>query len=152
MKDMKWIKIDRDKNGFATEECLDKIFNNLPCAVCSQTKGGYKYYNFVNEYLDMCHNRKDIRTKTGYTHYLPVPKLESMSNIKDLIKEKLNQLSKEDLVDALADVCAIYVSANITTQLSSANNIQQCINNVQTNLQQVDNVLTQRLNINFKKL
>lgn len=75
-----------------------------------------------------------------------------MSNIKDLIKEKLNQLSKEDLVDTLADVCAIYVSVNITTQLSNANNIQQCINNVQTNLQQVDNVLTQKLNINFKKL
>ena len=75
-----------------------------------------------------------------------------MSNVKDLIKEKLNQLSKEELVDALADVCAIYVTANITTKLSSANCIQQCINNVQTNLQQVDNVLTQRLNINFRKL
>ena len=75
-----------------------------------------------------------------------------MSNIKDLIKEKLNQLSKEELVDALADVCAIYVSANITTQISNANCLQQCVNNVQTNLQQVDNVLTQRLNINFKKL
>lgn len=74
-----------------------------------------------------------------------------MSNIKDLIKDKLNQLSKEELVDALAEVCAIYVSANITTQLSNANCIQQCVNNVQTNLQQVDNVLTQRLNINFKK-
>ena len=75
-----------------------------------------------------------------------------MSNIKDLIKGKLNQLSKEELVDVLADVCTIYVSANITTQLSSANCIQQCINNVQTNLQQVDNVLTQRLNNNFQKL
>ena len=75
-----------------------------------------------------------------------------MSNVKDLIKEKLNQLSKEELVDALADICAIYVTVNITTQLSSANCIQQCVNNVQTNLQQVDNVLTQRLNINFRKL
>ena len=75
-----------------------------------------------------------------------------MSNIKELIKEKLNQLSKEELIDAFADVCAIYVSANITTQLSSANCIQQCVNNVQTNLQQVDNILTQKLNINFKKL
>ena len=73
-------------------------------------------------------------------------------DIKELIKGKLNQLSKEELVDALADVCTIYVSANITTQLSSANCIQHCINNVQTNLQQVDNVLTQRLNINFRKL
>ena len=75
-----------------------------------------------------------------------------MSNIKDLIKGKLNQLSKEELVDVLADVCTIYISANITTQLSSANCMQQCVNNVQTNLQQVDNVLTQRLNINFRKL
>lgn len=75
-----------------------------------------------------------------------------MSNVKDLIKERLNQLSKEELVDALADVCDIYVTANINTQLSNANCMQQCVNNVQTNLQQVDNVLTQRLNINFKKL
>lgn len=73
---MTWIKIDRDENGFATEECLDKIFNNLPCAVCLQTEGGYKYYNFVNKYLDMCHNREDIRTNTGYTHYLPIPILK----------------------------------------------------------------------------
>ena len=73
-------------------------------------------------------------------------------DIKELIKERLNQLSKEELVDILADVCSIYVSANITTQLSSANCIQQCVNNMQTNLQQVNNVLTQRLNINFKKL
>ena len=71
-------------------------------------------------------------------------------DIKELIKERLNQLSKEELVAILADVCSIYVSANITTQLSSANCIQQCINNVQTNLQQVDNVLTQRLGIKFQ--
>lgn len=75
-----------------------------------------------------------------------------MSNIKELIKERLNQLTKEELVDALADVCTIYVSANITTQLSSANCIQQCVNNMQTNIQQVDNMLMQMLNINFKKL
>ena len=42
---MTWIKIDRNGDGFATEECLDSIFNNLPCVVCSQTEGGYKYYN-----------------------------------------------------------------------------------------------------------
>ena len=75
-----------------------------------------------------------------------------MSNIKELIKERLNQLTKEELVDTLADVCSIYITANITTQLSGANCILQCVNNVQTNLQQVNNVLKQRLNINFKKL
>lgn len=73
---MEWIKIERDKDGFATEECLAVMFNNLPCAVCSQTKGGYKYYNMVGEYSDMFHNREYIRTNTGYTHYLPIPTLE----------------------------------------------------------------------------
>ena len=71
-------------------------------------------------------------------------------DIKELIKEKLNQLNKEELVDVLADVCAIYVSANITTQLSSANCIQQCVNNVQTNFQEVDNIITQKINANIK--
>ena len=75
-----------------------------------------------------------------------------MSTIKDLIKEKLNQLSKEELVDTLADVCAIYVTANITTQLSGVNCIQQCVNNIQTKLQQIDNEMTQKLNINIKNI
>ena len=56
-KVMQWLPIDRNENGFATEECLDRIFNNLPCAVCSQTEGVYKYYNMVGEYFDMMHNR-----------------------------------------------------------------------------------------------
>lgn len=73
---LQWLPIDRDENGFATEECLDKIFSNLPCAVCSQTEGGYKYYNMVGECFDMMHNREDIRINTTYTHYLPIPKLE----------------------------------------------------------------------------
>lgn len=36
---MKWLPIDRDENGFATEECLDRIFNNLPCAVAINNYG-----------------------------------------------------------------------------------------------------------------
>ena len=71
-------------------------------------------------------------------------------NIKELIKERLNQLSKEELVDILADVCSIYITANITTQLSSANCIQQCVNNVQTNFQEVDNIITQKINSNIR--
>lgn len=73
---MKWLPIYRNENGIATDECLDDIFNNLPCAVCSQTEGGYKYYNMAGEYFDMLHNREDLRTNTGYTHYLQIPKLE----------------------------------------------------------------------------
>lgn len=73
---LQWLPIDRDENGYATEECLDRIFNNLPCVVCSQTEVGYKYYNMAGEYFDMNHNREDLRTNTGYTHYLSIPKLE----------------------------------------------------------------------------
>ena len=73
---MTWTKIDRDENGIATDDCLEKIFKNFPCVVCSHTEGGYKYYNFVNESIDMCHNREDLRTNTGYTHYLLIPKLD----------------------------------------------------------------------------
>ena len=41
-------------------------------------------------------------------------------DIKELIKEKLNQLSKEELVDVLADVCTIYVSAIGYTNLPAS--------------------------------
>jgi hypothetical protein len=35
-----------------------------------------EYYNMVGKYFDMMHNREDLRTNTGYTHYLQIPKLE----------------------------------------------------------------------------
>ena len=73
-----WIEIKRDESGNATEECLNDIFNNLPVVVCCLIgKDRSKlYYNMVGKYLDMQHNREDIRTNTGYTHYLPIPKLK----------------------------------------------------------------------------
>ena len=73
---MKWLPIDRDENGFATEECMDSIFNNLPCVVCHHTERGFKYYHMVGENLDMLHNLWDIQKDNTYTHYLPIPKLE----------------------------------------------------------------------------
>lgn len=36
--------------------------------------------------------------------------------------------------------------------MSSANHIQQCVNSIQTNFQEVDNFITQRINANFIKL
>ena len=75
-----------------------------------------------------------------------------MERIKNDIRNKLNELSKEQLVDAIADLCCSFIFASAIDGLTISNRIQQCINNVQTNLQQVDNVLTQRLNINLKKL
>lgn len=34
--------------------------------------------------------------------------------------------------------------------MSSANCIQQCVNNIQTNIQEVDNIITQKINANIK--
>lgn len=73
---LQWLPIDRDENGYTTEECLDRIFNNLPCVVCSQTEGGYKYYNMVGKYLDMQHNRNDIKTNINYKYYLKIKKFD----------------------------------------------------------------------------
>lgn len=72
---MKWIKIDRDENGFATEECLDKIFRNLPCVVCLQING-YNSYDLIKKNCNVKTCRENIKNHTIYTHYLPIPKLE----------------------------------------------------------------------------
>ena len=73
---MTWIKIDRDENGFATEECLDKIFQNLPIVLHhNKMGGGYDVLNPQNESLKL-YLRKLMKTSNTYTHYLPIPKLE----------------------------------------------------------------------------
>lgn len=42
--------------------------------------------------------------------------------IKDLLKEKMNTLSKEELVDFASDIASAYVTANLTNSMHS--NIQ----------------------------
>lgn len=73
---MKWLPIDRDENGFVTEECLDKIFNNLP-VVLRHTKmgGGYDVLNPKNEILKQSF-RDILKSNQNYTHYFLIPKLE----------------------------------------------------------------------------
>lgn len=74
----KWIEIKRDKLGKATEECLNDIFNNLPVVVCYFIgKDRSKlYYNMVGKYLDMQHNRNDIKTNINYKYYLKIKKFD----------------------------------------------------------------------------
>ena len=74
----KWIEIKRDKLGNATEECLNDIFNNLPVVVCYFIgKDRSKlYYNMVGKYLDMQHNRNDIKTNINYKYYLKIKKFD----------------------------------------------------------------------------
>lgn len=72
---MTWIKIDRDENGFATEACLDKMFQNLPIVLHhNKMGGGYDILNPQNQQTkDFFRNR--LRESNVYTHYLPIPKL-----------------------------------------------------------------------------
>lgn len=73
-------------------------------------------------------------------------------NIKQTIKDKLKDCDKEVLIDIIAEICSIYVNARILFDMSNANHIQQCVNNVQTNYQKVDDFITQKINTNFRKL
>lgn len=73
-------------------------------------------------------------------------------DIKETLKDKLKDCDKEVLIDIIAEVCSLYVNARVFSDMSSANCIQQCVNNIQTNFQEVDNFITQRINANFRKL
>lgn len=55
-----------------------------------------------------------------------------MAEIKDLLRERLQELSKEELIDILADMASVYVRASVLGRMSGANCIQQCVNIVQT--------------------
>lgn len=64
-----------------------------------------------------------------------------MAEIKDLLRERLQELSKEELIDIIADIASVYVRASVLGRMSGANCIQQCVNNVQT-----ENLNEQKIN------
>lgn len=64
-----------------------------------------------------------------------------MTEIKDLLRERLQELSKEELIDIIADIVSVYVRASVLSRMSSANCIQQCVNNLQT-----ENLNEQKIN------
>lgn len=72
---MTWIKIDRDENGFATEECLDMMYKAIPFVVATRIQHQFVYHLIKNErdfivYKEIIYSGRDV------THYLPTPKLE----------------------------------------------------------------------------
>ena len=70
---MTWIKIDRDENGFATEECLDKMFKAIPFVYV----GTGNIYVAVGDESDFNVYLESFKTSNfDVTHYLPTPKLE----------------------------------------------------------------------------
>lgn len=69
-----------------------------------------------------------------------------MAEIKDLLRERLQELSREELIDILVDIASVYVRASVLSRMSSANCIQQCVNNVQTNVRKTENLNEQKIN------
>lgn len=69
-----------------------------------------------------------------------------MAEIKDLLRERLQELSKEELIDIIADIASVYVRASILGRMSGASCIQQCVNNVQTNVRKTENLNEQKIN------
>lgn len=70
---MKWLPIDRDENGFATEECLEKMHNAIPFVFISLHEEKDIYVAVgderdFNAYIDI------FKTDSfDVTHYLPIP-------------------------------------------------------------------------------
>lgn len=75
---MTWIKIDRDENGFASIESVNKIIklhkDGIPVALASKDSYGYTY-DVISPIHDIFEWYGDIEHNPHYTHYLPIPKL-----------------------------------------------------------------------------
>ena len=72
-----------------------------------------------------------------------------MAEIKDLLRERLQELSKEELIDIIADIASVYVRASVLGRMSGANCIQQCVNNVQTNVQEAINGMYAKIDVSL---
>lgn len=61
-----WAEIKRDKDGFATDECLDEMFANMPFLI---------YDSDDCDIEAVCQDdwRGDIEKHSYYTHWKPIP-------------------------------------------------------------------------------
>ena len=73
----------------------------------------------------------------------------TQEELKQTLKDKLKECDKDTLVDIIADVCLMYVRARVFTDMSSANCMKQPLNNIQTNIQEFNNFITQKVNTNL---
>ena len=76
---MNWIKIERDKNGFATDECLDKIAYffveyMMPVVIAIHEENCFDY-EIISPLSDIAGWRGYIERNANITHYLPIPHL-----------------------------------------------------------------------------
>lgn len=73
----------------------------------------------------------------------------TQEELRHTLKNKLKECDKDTLVDIIADVCLMYIRARVFADMSSANCLQQPLNNIQTNIQEIDNFITQKINANL---
>ena len=71
---------------------------------------------------------------------------------KDLIRAELEKLSKDDLINIIAEVINAYVVASMNRKMMNASCIQQCVRNIHTDTQQVVNDICQQLDVNFRDI
>ena len=71
---------------------------------------------------------------------------------KDLIRAELEKLSKEDLINIIAEVTNAFVVASMNSKIINANCIQQCVSNIHTDTQKVIGDMCQQLDVNFRDI
>lgn len=76
----------------------------------------------------------------------------SKDSPKDLIRAELEKLSKEDLINIIAEVVNVYVSASVNSRMANANCIQQCVRNINTDTQTAVNDMCQQIDVNFRDI
>lgn len=71
---------------------------------------------------------------------------------KDLIRAELEKLSRDDLINIIAEVINAYVVASMNRKMMNASRIHQCVRNIHTDTQQVVNDIYQQLDVNFRDI
>lgn len=71
---------------------------------------------------------------------------------KEYIRTELEKLSKDDLIDIIVTFTEHYFIAVLNSRIAQANCIQQCVNQVETNLQLAIDNMVQELKVNFQKM
>lgn len=54
--------------------------------------------------------------------------------LKQALREKLQALTKEELIELLANVTSVYVAMNILSRINMSSTVQRAVDNTQFNL------------------
>lgn len=68
-----WIEIKRDKDGFATEKCLNEMFENT-LIVVARNQRNRVYYDVIKR-ENQEYWRGEIEIDKIYTHYMIIPEV-----------------------------------------------------------------------------